>query len=116
MISFVVRLQMKARYFNRTSSTSPMTSNERKAMMDEIKRQCVEINDQYLADLDAVILFILHDKYGFGPKRLRKFWEEVKLGVKELQEYYCMPDDAAWLAKYKLKEIGVDIDAWEKEN
>lgn len=106
---------MKSRYFSRTSSTSPLTANEQKAMVDEIRRQCTEINDQYLADIDAVILFVLHSQYGFGPKRLRKFWENVKAGIKDLNDFYQMPDDVAWIAKYKLKEIGVDVDAWEKE-
>lgn len=33
----------------------------------------------------------------------------------KLIKHYEMPDDYVWLCKEKLKEIGVDVEAWNKE-
>ena len=39
-----------------------------KAMKAEISRQIVEMNDKYAIDIDAMILYTLHERFGFGKK------------------------------------------------
>lgn len=49
--------------------------------------------------------------------RVKKFWNAFITEHKALTDYYQMdaPGDNAWLAHRKLKEIGVDIHQWYRE-
>lgn len=70
---------------------------------------------KYLNNVDAMILYFLHKHLGFGKRRLRRAWEQFTVIHDDLVNYYEMPDDDAWLADRKLKEIGVDVAAWNAE-
>lgn len=93
----------------------PMNSKSRKAMMEEINRQIIESDTKYRDNLDALVLYTLHDKYGFGPRRLRQFWEAMSEVHEELITYYDMPEDGPWIMLEKLKSLGVDIHQWNEE-
>ena len=95
-----------------------LTSQERKAMTLEINRQILESDRKYRENIDALILYVLMAHYGWKKKRLRKFWDVFILEHKALREFYQMDEsgDAEWLAHRKLKEIGVDIHQWYKED
>lgn len=94
-----------------------LTAAEKKAMNIEINRQLVERDKQYAADIDAMVLYTLMAHYGWKKKRLRRFWKAFIAEHKALREFYQMdePGDNEWLAHRMLKEIGVDIDEWYKE-
>lgn len=94
-----------------------LTTAERKAMNIEINRQLVERDKQYAADIDAMVLYTLMAHYGWKKKRLRRFWKAFIEEHKALREFYQMdePGDNEWLAHRMLKEIGVDINEWYKE-
>lgn len=81
----------------------------------EINRQIAESERQHANDLDALILYALHVHLGLGKKRLRRFYEAFTAEHNKLIEHYEMPDDNAWLANMKLKEMGVDVAAWNAE-
>lgn len=70
---------------------------------------------QHTNDLDAMILYVLHVHCGFGKERLRRFHKAFVEEHNKLISHYEMPDDNAWLAAEKLKEIGVDVAAWNEE-
>lgn len=91
-----------------------LTAAERKAMDIEIRRQLAEKDEQYAADIDAMVLYTLMKHYGWKQKRLREFWEAFIAEHKALREYYLMddPGDNEWLAHRKLHDIGVDIHQW----
>ena len=91
------------------------TAAETKAMNIEINRQILEADTKYSTDVDAMILWVLHSCFGFGKKRLKRFYDEFSAEHQRLREYYEMPDDGAWLCKHKLKDIGVDVDKWNDE-
>ena len=94
-----------------------LTAAEKKAMNIEINRQLVERDKQYAADIDAMVLYTLMAHYGWKKKRLKRFWKAFIAEHKSLREFYQMdePGDNEWLAHRMLKEIGVDIDEWYKE-
>lgn len=92
-----------------------LTAKEKKALNLEINRQILEADTRYANDIDAMVLYVLHQHLGFGQKRLREFWEAFKAEHDKLRDYYEMPDANAWLARQKLKEIGVDVEAWNAE-
>ena len=77
-----------------------LSAGERQAMDMEIKRQCAEYDKRNATEIDAMVLWILHEEFGFGPERLRRY---------EM-------NDEAWLCTRKLKEYGVDVEEWSKES
>ena len=108
-------MRMKKTYGKVYGAT--FTANERRAMDMEIKRQLLEWDAKYTSDMDAMVLYTLMAHYGWKKKRLRKFWEAFQSEHKALRDYYQMdaPGDNEWLAKRKLKDIGVDVEEWNKE-
>ena len=103
---------MRARYQKSKPYRANFTASEREAMSKEIRRQIVEMDRKHSDDLDAMVLYTLHAKFGFGKKRLRQFYEAMLEEHDKLIKHYEMPDEYPWLCKYKLKEIGVDIEQW----
>jgi hypothetical protein len=93
------------------------TAAERKAMNLEINRQIAERDEKYKEDIDAMVLYVLMVHYGWRKRRLRKFWNAFIVEHKALREHFLMdePGDNEWLAHWKLKQIGVDIQQWYKE-
>ena len=58
----------------------------------------------------------LREQLGFGNKRLKKFYDNFSRGIEALIRRYEMEQgDDVWLCTYKLKEIGCDLEKWEKE-
>lgn len=92
-----------------------LSTKEQKALDIEISRQIIERDRQYTNDYDALVLYALHVHLGFGKKRLRRFWEAFSEEHEKLIAHYQMPDDNVWLADHVLKEIGVDVAAWNAE-
>lgn len=64
-------------------------------------------------NVEAIILWQLHERYGFGKKRLLQFLDETTPlinGILDKYEY-DKDDDAIWICKYKLKtELGIDLE------
>lgn len=93
-----------------------LTAAQEKAMHMEIKRQCAEYWRKHQDELVALMLWVLHDTQGWGKKRLRDFFDNFMPALDELLEHYDMgEEDKFWLCSTKLKEIGVDIEAWQSE-
>lgn len=109
---------MHIKKFNGKPYGAEFTAQERKAMNLEINRQIAEKHEQYQADIDAMILYVLMAHYGWKKKRLRKFWKAFIEEHKALKEFYQMnkAGEGEWLAHRMLKEIGVDIHQWYKED
>lgn len=105
---------MKARPIN-NNPIVVSKSKEQKALDAEICKMVVELNNEFNIDIDAAILWTLHEYLGLGPKRLRGFWEAFKSTRADMIKHYEMPDDFAWLCRQKLKDIGVDVKAWNDE-
>lgn len=93
-----------------------MTAAEKKAMNIEIQRQFAEFEEKHINELNALILWHLHEEFGFGSKRLKKFYDTFETKLNDLLKRYEMNDsDAVWLCTYKLKQYGIDIDEWNKQ-
>lgn len=90
----------------------PLPGVTRTALNKEIARQIVEMDRAHSNNIDAMVLYVLHTEFGFGKKRLRQFYDALIKEHDRLESYYEMPDSFPWLCKEKLKEIGVDIEAW----
>lgn len=93
-----------------------LTVAEKKAMNMEIQRQLAEYDSKHASELDALILWLLHEQFGFGPKRLKQFYDNFIPALEALIKRYEMEDsDQIWLCTHMLKEYGVDIEKWRNE-
>lgn len=93
-----------------------LSKNEQKALDIEIGRQCAEWDTKHANEISAMVMIVLHDEFGFGIGRLRRFYEEFGNGIEELVKRYELDSgDALWLCTYRLKEeLGIDIEEWNK--
>ena len=94
-----------------------LSKSERKAMEAEIKSQLAEYDHKHSLELEALILWELHEHFNFGPKRLKKFHDNFSEDIEALIKRYELEDsDDVWLCTHKLKDAGIDIEKWsEKE-
>ena len=90
-----------------------MTPNMRMAMDHEINQQCLEADERLALDIDTMVLWALHRHLGFGVKRLHDFYVAMAAEHRRMREYYQMDD--MYPERSKLKELGVDLEAWQKE-
>ena len=94
-----------------------LTSAEKKAMNMEIERQLAEYTRKHEVELNAMILYVLHEQLGFGEQRLRKFFDRFSVEIDALVKYYEMDDeDAEWLCTRKLLDMGIDVEKWCDES
>lgn len=90
-----------------------MTPEMETAMLHEINQQCLEADDRLSLDVDTVVLWTLHRHLGFGVKRLHRFYRAMAAEHRRMRDYYQMDD--TYPERYKLKELGADLEEWQKE-
>lgn len=93
-----------------------MSAAEKKAAEIEIKKQLAEFDKAHSIELDALVLWVLHTEFGFGPKRLKKFYDTFGEEIKALVDRYQFDDSkAVWLCTFKLEQAGIPIKEWHDE-
>lgn len=94
-----------------------LNEKEKKALDIELGKEFAKYNRNNANEVDAIILWVLHDQFGFGHDRLKKFHAAFQPSLEELCKRYEMTDkdDELWLCTRKLLDIGVDIEDWNKE-
>lgn len=110
---------MKARVKSGSLKMSKEIREALEAEAERMAREAIdEMNRKNEEEVDAMALYILHTEFGFGEKRLRRFFDSFYKGLSDLGERYVMTnyDERIWLAKRRLREdCGIDISEWEKE-
>lgn len=74
-----------------------------------------ELDEKFSAEICAMLLWALHEEFGFGADRLRRVWDCVAVHRAELLKHYDMQDNAEFILLYKLRQIGVDVEKWTAE-
>ena len=93
-----------------------LTVAERKAMGMEIQRQIAEYDKKNMFEIDALVLWVLHEEFGFGAVRLKRFFDRFAPALDDLVKRYEMDyGDSVWLCTHQLNELGIDISEWETE-
>ncbi len=94
-----------------------LTAAERKAMDLEIQRQLAEYDKNHEVEMAATVLWVLHDTFGWGEMRLRRFLEAYHERLCALVDHYEMYDDGddVWLCTHKLMAKGIDVARWVRE-
>lgn len=93
-----------------------LTKDEEKAMDIEILKEIKNLNEKNMVEIDALVLWILYESFGFRKTRLRRFFEMFIEGMKDLNERYEMEkSDLPWICTKKLLDHGIDIQKWDEE-
>lgn len=91
-----------------------LTSAEKKALDIEIRKELAEYYRKDRIELVSLILWQLHIQLGFGPTRLKRFFDNFDPALDELTERYELTtDEVRWLCTEQLKEYGIDIENWK---
>ena len=91
---------------------------QRRAMHKEINQQILIRDEWYWLNFDACILWTIHKSLGKGKTALKRLFMDFNRDHQALRKFYELgdsADDAGFVARLALKEIGVDLEAWEKE-
>ena len=105
---------------NRLNRTAAKQTPEFRAARREVYRQ---VNNEltlstkrFFKDETAVVLWVLHDTFGFGKDRLKRFYVNYEKVNADLRKHYSMSNsDMRYITDRLLKDIGVDLDEWEME-
>lgn len=93
-----------------------LSTRQKKAAAPLIKAEVLKYQDRFFLEDTSAVLWTLHTVYGFGPKKLKDFWECWFNFHKEVVDRYEVSDeDTGWYFKQKLQDYGVDIEKWYKE-
>lgn len=73
--------------------------------------------EKFCKKMDVSVLYAQHKTFGHGKIKLERFYREwIKIHTEMVKNYQCDGDDSHyWVMEARLKEIGVDIEALEKE-
>ena len=87
-----------------------LTVSEQRQVSDAIDEQLAENVRRMSGDVAATVLWALRQEYGFGKKRLCRFYDAFRPLLRELAERYEMHDGVEYVCRVKLREIGVEVD------
>lgn len=85
-----------------------LTTSEQEALMDLYNKSNINI--------DAIVLTVLHQKYGFTAEQLKDFYDEVvSISKAELEANHDVATYGEVPQVQALKdELGIDIVAWDE--
>lgn len=107
---------MNMKKLNKTVYGAYLSATEKRAMDKEIKRQLAEYDARHKLEFQALILWQLHEQFGFGKKRLKRFYYNFDKAIDSLIDRYKLNDtETTWICTLRLKEIGIDIEKLDEE-
>lgn len=93
-----------------------LTAAEKKALDMEIMRQIAEFNEKNICEVDAAVLWTLYRHFEWEPEQLRAFYKAFHECMDEVIQHYQMEEaDRAFVCTELLREVGVDLVAWDNE-
>lgn len=93
-----------------------LNKKEQAALEKEVLAELAALDVKNTREIDAMILWFMHEEFGFGPKRLKRIYAGLVRSMKQLVSRYEMGTaDTAFLCTSKLMDYGVNLEEWEKE-
>ena len=92
-----------------------LTPKEQKAMEEKANQLLAIRHREFADDVDYMILYILHRYFGFGPTRLRRFYEVFIVANEALIKRYEMSDAGTYIARKEMNAIGCNVEEWNNE-
>lgn len=82
----------------------------RRVVKQEVKSQIADNVKGLSRNFTALVLWQLHEQEHYGKIKLLRFAKKFAPALKELEAYYEMPGDAAFICDYRLRnEVGIDV-------
>ena len=98
--------------FNRNQPNA----QQKKVLVQECERIFAKHLDAYNREATLQILHILHFDFGFGEKRLRKFFEKLsQMQEKYTERYEVKEEDVPDICEIQLRDAGINIEDFLKE-
>ena len=92
------------------------SSEQRKALMKEIRAQCVEETARYEVLIDAVIFAAFAREIGYDKELLRRVYDEVAAQRARAKEEYRKEGlQADFACFFELQAHGIDMMRWSEE-
>lgn len=89
-----------------------MSNAERKACEGAIREQIASGVEKLKGNIEAIVLWQLHEQFGFGAKRLEAFLIGFQPALQELKAFYEIEgqEETELACIHNLKSIGFDTD------
>ena len=102
---------MRCRFYGNKPLGAELTAKEKRCLDIEVEKALRKQLEKVGNELDAAVLKILHEEFGFGIKRLRRFHRAYQAALREVIDFYELDDgDEQWLAVRWLREKGYDLE------
>lgn len=93
-----------------------LNAQETAAMNRVIEKQVAEYDRKNSREIDAMVLMILCEEFGWGEVRLKRFHHRFIKKMDELCERYELEtEDEKFLALQWIKDRGIDLEEWSKD-
>lgn len=88
-----------------------LTAAERKAVNDLVSEAIRDASRDHEKEELAIVAWQLHQRLGWGEKRITDFLRDYYKELKQLNTYYQVEKtDTPWLCSVKLIDSGIDYD------
>lgn len=92
----------------------PIQKESKARIKAEATKQVYDILLKRCTDIDTVVMWVLHRRFGFGKDRCRRFFDEYKPTTDGFRETY---GDAKYIRmREDLLRDGIDIESWERDS
>lgn len=97
-----------------------LSNNERRAMEKEFAKEFAEFDKAHADEIDSLVLWVLHEEFGFGPGRMKRFYKAFMPAMQDLLKRYEMEDgEQVWLCTHMVNEYlsrhGTSLEEFKKE-
>ena len=92
-----------------------LSPKEQKVMQEKINEQIIATHQQFTDDFDYMVLWVLHNHFGFEPAQLRKVYDLFVGENEKLIKHYEMPDAGVYIARKEMNDIGCNVEQWSRE-
>lgn len=94
-----------------------ISGSERKAMTDEIKRQIQEYDERHSSEIAAMVMWVLHEQFGYGVEELHKFHDAYMSHISSFSKRTDISSDDKFFVytAYCKTRLGIDVAEWRKE-
>ena len=89
-----------------------LSNSQMKALEGEIRDTIASSVRKLSSNIEAIVLWQLHEQKGWGVKRLEEFLEGFRPALQELMDFYGVEgtEDVEFACVQNLKSIGFDTD------
>lgn len=89
-----------------------LSNREMKALNGQIREQVGQNIVKLKSNIEAIVLWCIHEQYGSGAKKLEAFLESFQPALQELMNFYGVEstEDVELACIYNLKSIGFDTE------